>query len=285
MVRAASVLSICPVLPVSLLLANGLSMAALYLFYRLVERHFGDEIGRDALLLVLAFPGALFFCFPYTESLYFFAVTSLFWELDNERYFWPCVMSFLMPLTKAIGIFIALPLAWHLYERRKGWAHWLLLIAPVLGWAAYFGAMYAQTGNAFEGFEAQRAYPYSPSIKNMFNVPAFLTALASVGSLHGMMDSVLDRGCFLMFLGLLPFVYRLNRTWFWYVLPAGLVPALTSYFMSYRRYIMVLFPLFIVLAQLLARTKGRWLFWYYVILSAALQVWAVKQFTCFKWAG
>ncbi len=234
---------------------------------------------------MLGFPGALFFGFPYTEALYLLMVIAFFWELERERYFWPCVISFLMPLTKAIGIFIVLPVAWHLYERRKRLRYWLLLLAPALGWAMYFGLMYVQTGNAFEGFEAQKAYPYSPSIKNMFNLPAFLSAFGSIGSLHGMMDSALDRGFFLMFLALLPLVYRLNRTWFWYVLPAGLVPALTSYFMSYRRYIMVLFPLFIVLAQSLAKARHRWVFWYYVAALAALQAWAVREFVNFNWAG
>jgi hypothetical protein len=269
----------------SLMLTNALSLFAFWLFYRLVAIEYGTLIGKHALILMLAFPSALFFSFPYTESLYLAFVLVFFWELDNERYFWPCVIGFLMPLTKAIGVFVALPLAWHLYERRKNWRYWLLLLAPVLGWAAYFGLMYAQTGNAFEGFEAQKAYPYSPSIMNMFKLPAFFSAFASVGSLHGMMDSALDRGFFLLFLALLPLVYRLNRTWFWYVLPAGLVPALTSYFMSYRRYIMVLFPLFIVLAQSLAKARHRWVFWYYVAALAALQAWAVREFVNFNWAG
>jgi hypothetical protein len=48
---------------------------------------------------------------------------------------------------------------------------------------------------------------------------------------------------------------------------------------------MVCFPVFIVLAQLLAKTKSRWLFWYYTSLLAALQIRAVRQFVNFNWAG
>lgn len=164
-------------------------------------------------------------------------------------------------------------------------APWLLLSAPLLGYALYFGLMFVWTGNALEGFEAQKAYPYSPSIQNMFNVVDFTNAFLNLRSLDGMMEGALDRGFFLLFLVLLPAVWKLNKTWFWYTLPAGLVPAMTSWFMSYRRYTIFLFPLFIVLALLLAKTKSRWLFWYYVILMAALQAWAVKQFINFNWAG
>jgi len=316
----------------AMVLANGLSLIGLWLLGRLMERHCGPGISRDALILLLAFPGALFFSFPYTESLYLVLLMAFFWGLELKRWGWVAAAGFLLPLTRAVGVFIVLPLAWWLYElepkarreeisgndsrvatstrsRRRESAltlpgcKWsgltsaatrlagmlahrrsLLLLAPLLGYATYFGLMYLWTGNAFEGFEAQKAYPYSPSIKNMFDLPAFWSAFIQVRSLGGMMDSALDRGFFLLFLALLPAVWKRNRVWFWYVLPAGLIPALTSYFMSYRRYIMVLFPLFIVLAQWLGRGP-RWMFWYYVILMAALQAWAVSQFVNFFWAG
>jgi hypothetical protein len=55
--------------------------------------------------------------------------------------------------------------------------------------------------------------------------------------------------------------------------------------MSYRRYAIMLFPMFVVLAQLVARSKSRWLFWYAVAVFGALQVWAICQFINFNWAG
>ena len=171
----------------------------------------------------------------------------------------------------------------------RGWFRasdpWLLLLCPLVGYAAYFGLMHVWTGNAFEGFVAQKSYPNSPSIRNAFDVPHFTDALLNVHSLGGMMDGALDRVFFVLFLVLLPMIWRLDRVWFVYALPAGLVPALTSWFMSYRRYFMMLFPAFVVLALLLAKSKNRWLFWYYVVLLAAVQAWAVSQFINFKWAG
>jgi len=284
-IRATTFLTFGSPLIAGLLLANALSLAALWLFYRLVEPHCGGQIAKDALILLLASPGALFLSFPYTESLYLAIVLVFLLGLERQRYFWPCLMAFLAPLAKAIGVFLVLPLAWHLFAQKKPLKYWFLLLAPILGYAAYFGLMFAWTGNAFEGFEAQKAYPNSPSIRNVFDWHGFSSACLNLQTLDGMMDSGLDRGFFILFLVLLPLMYRLNKTWFLCSLPAGLMPAMASYFMSYRRYIAICFPVFIVLAQLLAKTKSRWLFWYYAALLAALQVWAVKQFTCFKWAG
>lgn len=323
----------------AMLLANGLSLVGFWMFYQLVRHRQGENVARDTLILMLACPGALFFTFPYTESMYFVLLMLFFWGLEKGRWTWAAVAGFLLPLGRPVGVFIVLPLAWHLYERWRPTkagavapvqasapvpalcvagggaggpslppaatakptvsgapeAHsvdaaqltrWSLLLAfPLLGYAAYFALMHTWTGNAFEGFQAQRFYPNSPSIKNMFNVAGFTHALMNVSSLDGMMDSVLDRGFFILLLLLLPLIYRLDLTWFWYVLPAGVVPALTSWFMSYRRYFMVLFPAFVVLALLLQRVKSRALFWYYVAILAAIQAWAIKQFMTFRWAG
>ena len=335
----------------AMLLANALSLVGLYMLYRLVERHCGARTARDTLILVLACPGALFFSFPYSESMFLVLLMTFFWALERARWAWAAVAGFLLPLSRPVGVFVLLPLAWFLWER--GWPRWpalrrvlerlaravavlpwrrprnlaeaphrnaassnpaagrsvdtalaggaagrdgadtqpggfmpwLLLAAPLLGYGLYFGLMYAWTGNPFEGFAAQKAYPNSPSIKNMINVSGFTQALLNIGSLAGMMDGFLDRAFFVLLLLTLPAVWRLNRVWFWYVLAAGLVPALTSWFMSYRRYVMVLFPVFVVVAQWLGRTGKRWVFWYYVILLAAIQAWAVKEFMSFNWAG
>ncbi len=269
----------------ALLLANGFSLIAYSMFYVLVSRDFGGAIARDSLILVVAFPGALFFSLPYTEWIYFLMVVFFFTALEREHIFWPCAAAFLMPLTRPIGVFVILPWAWHMYEGKKPWRHWLPLLAPLLGYAAYFILIYAWTGNALEGFEAQKNYPNAPSIQNITNLSGFLHAFVSINSFGGMRDAILDRSCFILVLALLPFIFRIKKTWFFYTFVVGLVPATTSWFMSYRRYIMVCFPVFVVLALLLSKTRTRWLFWYYVALLWSVQLWAATEFTNFNWAG
>ncbi len=304
------------------LLANALSLVGLWMLYRLMERHYGPEISRDALILLLASPGALFLSFAYSESVYLSILMVFFWGLELDRWSWVAVAGFLLPLTRATGVFVLAPLAWWLWEKRRaeggelracrrgrgprseeepaetprspvhaprawllGIRAWLLLLWPLLGYVAYFALMRVWTGNALEGFAAQKAYPNSPSISNMFDVTGFSHALVNVQTLDGMMDSALDRGFFLIFLASLLAIYRLSKLEFFYVLPAGLVPALTSWFMSYRRYFVVLFPTFVVLALLLREAKSRFLFWSCAAALAALQACALTRFLTFNWAG
>lgn len=162
---------------------------------------------------------------------------------------------------------------------------WVALAAPLAGYGLYFLVMFLWTGDAWAGFEAQRLFPAAPRIQMLVDFPAVVRAFLNLGSWDGMEDAVWDRVLFVLFLAGLPLIWRVNRTWFWYALPMGLVPALTSSFMSFRRYLLVVVPLFFVGARWLVLVKGRGWFWYYVAVLGALQLWAVRQFVRWQWAG
>jgi len=269
----------------ALIAANVLSIPALWLFYTYVKMRHGPSVASDSLILLLAFPAALFFSVPYTESLYFLLLMLFFFGLETRRYFWVGLACLLMPMTKAIGVFIALPLAWHFLERKAESKRWLLLLAPFAGFAAYFAVMWLYTGNAFEGFKAQQQYPNSPSIANMFNIAGLARAFVNAYSYDGMLDSILDRALFVVVLCSLPILWLRNKTWFFFVGTAGVIPALSSWFISYRRYSLILFPLFVVGSQLFRSIQYRWVFWCYVAIMALMQAWAAIRFARFQWAG
>lgn len=118
-IRVATVITGNRPVLAALLLANALSLLGLWLLYRLVERRCGAAVSRDSLILLLAFPGALFFSFPYTESLYLVLLMLVFWSLELRRWWWLAVAGFLLPLARPVGVFIVLPLAWWLYEQGR----------------------------------------------------------------------------------------------------------------------------------------------------------------------
>lgn len=268
-----------------LVLANALSIAGQLLFFGLVSERWGYERARDSLAILLLFPSAFFPCFIYTEGLFFALAMVFFLGLQLQRFNWVAVASLLLPLTRAVGIFCLLPLAWHLWERRRIRSHGWLLFMPLIGYAFYFGFMRFVTGNALEGFQAQAYYPNQPSIGNVLNVPGFLQALVHVGKWHGMTDSTIDRMLFVVFLVSLPSIWRLDKSYFWFSLGTGLIPAMSNWFYSYNRFLLMCFPLFIVLSGALQGVGRRWLRWYYYWVLGALQAVFVWRHVHFEWAG
>lgn len=128
-----------------LVLANVFSLAAWGLFHRLVARRWGAAAANWSLVFLIAFPGALFFQFNYTESLFLLLVLLLWWALEEQRHGWACLAASLLPLTRGVGVFAVLPIAWYALKPAAPWlkakvvqASWLsgpgwkaaLLLAP-----------------------------------------------------------------------------------------------------------------------------------------------------------
>ncbi len=285
LIRACSWLTFGNHFVAGLLLANLLSAVAFLVFHYFVEQHHGLPTANATVALLLAYPGAIFFSFIYTESLFLLLVVLFFLCLFQERYVWVAVVGFLLPLTKAVGVFCVFPLLVYLWMRGAGWKAYLASYGPILGYATYFGIMYSTTGNALEGFEAQRFYPNQPSIAHIFDLPGFLSHLIMPVRLHGMLDSALDRGLFLLLVACLYPIWKLNKVYFVYACLVGLVPAASSWFLSYSRNVMMCFPLFIVLGGFLGRKEERFLLWYVVALSGAFQIWFLLRHINFVWTA
>lgn len=96
-----------------MVLANVFSLFAWVLFSSLVEKRWGINVSWWAIIILIAFPGALFYQFPYSESVFFLLVLGLWYGLEHQRYGVVAITAFLLPLTRGIGVFSILPIGWH----------------------------------------------------------------------------------------------------------------------------------------------------------------------------
>jgi hypothetical protein len=288
LIRAGSYLTFHNHFAAGLLLANVLSLVDCCFFHYLIEQYHGLETANRSVALIVAFPSAIFFSLIYSESLFFLLIILFFLGLFKENYFLVAITGFLLPLTKAVGIFCLAPLAVHLWRTTatpKAWRAFATFYAIVLGYACYFLFMYYATASPFEGFDAQRFYPNHPSIAHIFDVQGFFRALFMPLQLHGMYDSALDRALFLLLLGCLYPIYKLKKEYLAYALLVGTVPALSSWFLSYSRNVMMCFPVFIVLGQFFANKNRRFLFWWILVVMGTFQIWFLLRYINFIWVA
>jgi hypothetical protein len=104
----------------------------------------------------------------------------------------------------------------------------------------------------------------------MFDVVGFVRSLTGPTQVHGFLGSAIDRVWFLLFCASLPLIWKVNKEWFSYSLLMGLIPAMTLSFTSFTRYVLVIFPVFVVFSNLLF-TGGREK-WSYLLMAALFGV-------------
>lgn len=271
------------------LLSNLFSLAALAIYHRLVAEEHGRRVADLSLALCLAFPGALFYCLAYSESLFLLLTVCFYAALRKRRYVAAAILGLLCPLTRAIGIFIALPLAlsiWNDWRARKIRFRYLpLACVPAIGFGCYFLIMYLSTGNAFAGFEAQGSYIAQVSIAKLFSPLLLINNFFSIQYGHTFMSSPIDRLWFVMVIGSLFFMCKNDTPGFIYVLPAALVPAITTSFMSYTRYMAPLFPVFTAYGAFLAHPRRKFAFWCLMGIMIVLQFFFIIRHINYYWVG
>jgi hypothetical protein len=274
-----------------MLLSLLLSIFGVYLFFLLVYQHFNQEIAELSTLFLLAYPGALFFNFPYTESLFFCLVMLFFLALQQKRYLLIALLSILIVLTRTVGVFLFFPLLYHLFSLHREKqppprAAWLLLLSPFLGFFLHLLFMKITLGDFFAALHAQKEFISDPSIGKLFYLLDFLKQTFTIRHLHAPLYSMLDRLAFLFFLIL--FILLLRKKLYLYAsfaLPMGLFPAILTSYMCYMRYLSVVFPLFVILALLLHEEKYR--AWRCSLLAAflALQHLFLLRHINYHWVG
>lgn len=256
-----------------LLLSNFFSILGLILFHRLISATSSKPAADRALLLMLAFPGALFFSFIYSESFFFFLTVLFFISLDRKKYASASFTSFLMTLTRPVGIFCALPFAWELASKKEKAVKWILCLSPLLALSIYFFLIYKATGDPFAGLKAQKFYIAHASISKILDFPAFFKTLFAVPLIfHGMLNSAMDRVWFLWFTVSLFFIWKKNKTYFIYALAMGLVPAMTVSLMSYTRYFLMVFPVFITTGDLFEKESRKGWLWLTLSILFSIQI-------------
>lgn len=255
-----------------LFLSNLLSIIGIIYFYLFVKDYFKkSKTAFSGIILLLIFPTSFYLSLAYSESLCFFLTILFFYFLYRNQFLYAGIFALLLPLSRPTGIFIIFPYVFYtlrylyLLSPKLSWRFFLSL-SPLLGLLVYFSIIYFSTSSIASGVIAASHFASGWKITNIFHPAIFLKNLFSpLPAQHVFINSGVDRGFFILFAISLYFIYKkLDKTLFIYALTVGSVPLFGS-FMSYSRYLLLVFPLFMVLSPLLESKSHR--FYKFLILS------------------
>jgi hypothetical protein len=268
-----------------LVVSSAAFLVSMGLLYRIARLDSGPIASRLAVLLTALFPTGFFLLAPYTDSLYLALTLAAFWLARRGRPWAAGLAGFAAALTRGVfGVFLVLPLAFEYMRQRRqqGKGPGLELLAaalPALGFIgvnAYYHLVVGERGSLL-GQQAAFGYQIVPPWEAL---AASWAHIASSGDLIEALNLV----CLLGF-GLLALVL-ITRRQIGYALYA--VPYLALLFtremwysplMSDSRYVLVLFPCFMLVATWLARRP--WLAAGWLVAGLLLQAILLEYYVHF----
>lgn len=244
--------------------------------YRLAREHPAlrtSDRAAAAVLLLVAYPFAVFYGAPYTEGLFLLASAGAFYEATHRRWAVVAGWGLLAGLTRPNGVLLAPALGllvlagWH-DDRRTGDRSLVPLAwglaaaaAPALGLALHSLYMYVLTGNPLQWAAAHVYWDRT------FTGWDWITGPASRVAEHGLFVQFRDArpeslnllaACFALAL-VIPIARRLGLAYGALVLLNAAVPLARGGELSMGRLTAVMFPIFLWLAAALPeRHRGAW---------------------------
>ena len=255
------------------------SLIAALLIWRLAQREYGDRVAAAATLLFVAGPYSVFLVAPYSEPMFVaFAIGA--WLLAERGRWWQAgLLGAFACLTRIEGVFLVagLGVAVAVELRRRG-APFLLrslgtLAIGLTGLLAYWGALWAWTGNPAEWFAAERAGWHRSLSWPWVSLANTVGAIFTAHPLSHQVQNAFDLLFAALFVAAIVVLLR-RRAWaavtFVGLIAAAMMTSTT--YLSIARASVVLFPVTVLVASTVLERRRRWIYWTALAGGAALLI-------------
>lgn len=267
-----------------MLLSNLFLLGGMSFLYRLVRSDYSEAVAQRSVWLLALFPTSMFFSAFYTESLFLMTSVATFYFARRGRWALTGIWGFLASMTRITGLWMLLPLAWeYLAQRRFSLKRirpsilWLLLVPAGLG--VYMMFLWYAFGNPFAFAETQVTgwgHGFTPVWTSLSRDLGFLIDQAELWVIYEFAATALLAAAILAGLRKLRGSYNI------YMLIGLLVPLAGGTTKSMSRYLVVVFPLFILMA---VYTKRPWIRYSVYAASTALLAVATVAFVTGRWVA
>lgn len=236
------------------------------ILYKLISGEFDKKIGEKVILCLLFFPTSFYFLTVYSEGLFFLLVVTTFYFLRSRKLFWATVFASLASATRLAGLALVLAL-WVEVITTSGInrKNWYIIFAP-LGFLIYCLYLYNNTGDPFYFIFAQTHWQRSLTVP----VVSFwdtIKSLSQNGFINSHFNAFLDLIFTTLGVGLSIRTFRfLPPIYSVYSLASVLLPLFTPTLSSMPRFLLPIFPIFILLSLI----KNKFLIFGYQLISLML---------------
>lgn len=260
-----------------------LAVALMILRKLLILEEETDSTILWTMIFILSSPTAFFWGMVYSESLFLLlSVLSFYWA-KKECWWLAGIAGMGAAMTRITGGFIFLGLL-RLYHQKHKKINFnaVSVLLPIVGLGIYMAYLYFTFGDALMFFNVQSGFGggretgrlillyqvFYRYLKMLMSIPLqswayYQVVLELISAIFAMV-------------GLIISYLKIPRAYFWYVLPAFILPTLTGTFSSIPRYILVFFPVYWAMAKI-SSNKLKLLIVVIGILLQLINLWLFAQ--------
>ncbi len=238
---------------------------ALIFLVRLIEMDYPRQVSRWTVLLLLFFPTSFFFSSVYTEGLCLLWIVLSFYTARRGKWLLAGIFGALAAYTRLVGVFLFPALIieyfWQSGMQNLTFGRILTRLLPLLliplSLGIYMFYLYKTTGDALAFYHVQTAFNQSRSLRIVLPYQViwrYLKMITTVSTNDFLYLTIwLEFIVGIVFITLTVFsLFRQRLSYSVFSLFALFLPTLTGNFVSLPRYVLVCFPLFIVLGDFAA---------------------------------
>ena len=232
-------------------------LTGLILFYKLLKLDYSPRFSLGVIALLLLYPASFYFNAVYTESLFLMTITGSFYFFRTKKYFWAGVFGLLASTTRVFGVLLLLSflIEAYLYKIPLKKIYWIALIpAGLLGYMIY---LYNTVGDPLAfynlqlivGEQHQRGIVLFPQV--IFRYLKIVLTAEGLSPLFTTILFELAAGIIFMLLPIIGLFKKVRLSYLFFAFFGYVLPTIQGSFSSLPRYVLVLFPSFIVLALII----------------------------------
>lgn len=240
-------------------------LIALIGLFKLIKIDFKENIAKISIILLLLFPTSFYFGSVYTESLFFALVVWFFYFSRNKNYLFAGILSAIATATRVVGIILPLCLLVEMLVNKENifkLKNIFSLFLSISGIIIYMFYLKQVTGSYIEFFntvsifgeQREAGFITLPQVfyRYIFKIlPGLQTTFFPI-----IFSTLLEFFVGSAFLGLSVIAFFKSRLSYAMFLALGyLIPTFSGSFSSLPRYVLILFPVYLLLAQFLAKRK------------------------------
>jgi len=261
-----------------LIVSNISFLLALIGLWKLVLLDFKKVVAKMTIILMLLFPTSFYFGSYYTESTFLALTIWSFYLVRTNKWFSSGFLASIATVTRVIGVALFPALMVEYWgEKKKSFKKLLSIVLVPLGIVLYMAYLKIKTGDPFEFLNSVSIFGDQRSSQFILLPQVFYRYIVKIipnltySYFPVVFTTFLEIFVAIAFLALLILgIKKVRWSYLVYALLSYIIPSLSGSFSSFPRYVLVIFPAFIVASIYLVKAPRLLQFLIFAILFIGL---------------